>query len=373
MLLQKTIHVAKKQVNVDSLKVYDYEGQESYKGSFEDICGLLHEDNDFAFLDDLDLRFKTLAEICSGSKIEAEISKNVSVTSKPVLSAKHKDVTIQGSASHLQSREKANVSGIIHTAGAQQGSYMSSTGVYVQDNLVVPNQTLLVQQPTHYYAPPTPVYVMEAQPTLLMMSGPVLGLQENRFIEEKGSGASAKHETQHYQSVVLVEKQPPKGSLQTQGAMQMVNTGIMPSMEAQGVNQALHSSVQMVYTGIMPSMEAQGVNQALHSSAQMVYTGIMPSMEAQGVNQALHSSAQMVNTGIRQSMEAQGVKQALHSSAQMVNTGIRQSMEAQGVKQALHSSTQMVNTEITQSTEVHEVRRAVHPARSVMAGAAREI
>ncbi len=324
VLLQKTIHVAKKEVNVDSLKVYDYEGQESYKGSFEDICGLLHEDNDFAFLDDLDLRFKTLAEICSGSKIEAEISKNVSVTSKPVLSAKHKDVTIQGTASHLQSREKANASGIIHTAGAQQGSYMSSTGVYVQDKVVVPNQTLLVQQPTHYYAPPTPVYVMEAQPTLLMMSGPVFGLQENRFIEEKGSGASAKRETQHYQSVLLVEKQLPKGSLQTQGAMQMVNTGIMPSMEAQGVNQTLHSSAQMVNTGIMPSMEAQGVNQALHSSAQMV------------------------------------------------NTGIMQSMEAQGVNQALHSSTQMVNTEIMQSTEVHEVRRAAHPARSVMAGAARE-
>ncbi len=75
---------------------------------------------------------------------------------------------------------------------------------------------------------------------------------------------------QHYQSVVLAEKQPPKGSMQTQGAMQMVNTEIMQSMEAQGVKQALHPYAQMVNTGIMQSMEAQGAKQALHASAQMV-------------------------------------------------------------------------------------------------------
>ncbi len=270
VLLQKANHVVKKQEG-DSLKIYEYEGQESYKGSFEDICGLLHEDNDFTFLDDLDLKFKTLAEICSGSTIEAEISTTVPVTSKPVLSTTHKDVTIQGTASHLQSQEKANSSTIIHTAGAQQTSSMSSTGVYVQDQVVVPNQTLFVQQPTLYYAPATPVYMMEAQPTLLVTPGPVLGLQENWFIEEKkGSGASAKHETQHYQSVVLAKKQPPKGSLQTQGVMQMGNTGIMQSTEAQGVKQALHPSAQMFNTEIMQSTEVHGVRREVHPARRVM-------------------------------------------------------------------------------------------------------
>lgn len=270
VLLQKANHVVKKQEG-DSLKIYEYEGQESYKGSFEDICGLLHEDNDFAFLDDLDLKFKTLAEICSGSTIEAEISTTVPVTSKPVLSATHKDVTMQGTASHLQSQEKANSSTIIHTAGAQQTSSMSSTGVYVQDKVVVPNQTLLVQQPTLYYTPATNIYVMEAQPTLLVTPGPVLELQENQFIEEKkGSGASAKHETQHYQSVVFVEKQPTKGYLQTQGAMQMGNTGIMQSMEAQGVKQALHPSAQMFNTEIMQSTEVHEVRREVHPARRVM-------------------------------------------------------------------------------------------------------
>ncbi len=94
----------------------------SYKGSFEDICGLLHEDNDFAFLDELDLKFKALADICSGSTRKAEISTTVPVTYQTGPVRHTQDVTIQGTASHLQSQEKANSSTIIHIAGAQQTS-----------------------------------------------------------------------------------------------------------------------------------------------------------------------------------------------------------------------------------------------------------
>uniref|UniRef100_A0A8C2I1D4 Cadherin domain-containing protein n=1 Tax=Cyprinus carpio TaxID=7962 RepID=A0A8C2I1D4_CYPCA len=268
---QKVRHVTKKQDTGDSLKIYNYEGQESYKCSFEDISELLHEDNDFAFLDDLDLKFKTLAEICTGSTIEVKFSTTVPVTSKPVFSTTHKDVNIQDSVSHLQSQEQATSSTIIHTAGAHQTSSMSSTGVYVQDKVVVPNQTLLVQQPALYYTSASPIYVMEPQPTLLVTPGPVLGLQENLLMEEKKvSGASAKRETQHYQSVVLVEKQSPKVSLQTQGAMQMVNTEIMQSMEAQGVKQALHPSTQRVNTEIMQSTEVHEVRRVVHPARRVM-------------------------------------------------------------------------------------------------------
>ncbi|XP_073705393.1 desmoglein-2-like protein [Garra rufa] len=299
---QKASHVAKKQNMGESLKVYDYEGQESHKESFEDICGLLHEDDDLAFLDDLDLRFKTLAEICSGSKIESKISTTVPVTSKPVLPSAHKDVNLQSTVSHSQSQEKASSSTIVQTAGAQQTSSMSSTGVYVQENVMVPNQTLLVQQPTLYYTSANPVYVVEAQPTLLMTSNPVLGLQENLIVEErKASGAShlgtAKRETHHYQNVVLVEKQPMKGSMQTQG---VAHSEIMQSMEAQGVRKALHPSFQMVNTEMMQSMEAQGVRQVHHPSVQMVNTEMMQSMETREVRQGIHPARRVMAGAARE-------------------------------------------------------------------------
>ncbi|XP_059418855.1 desmoglein-2-like protein isoform X2 [Carassius carassius] len=248
---QKASHLAKKQDKRDYLKVYDYEGQESFKGSFEDICDLLHEDNDFSFLDDINLKFKTLAEICSGSTIKAEISTSVPVTSKPVLTTTHEDVSVQRTIINSQSQEKAKLSSIIHTAGAQQTSSMSSAGVYVQEKVVVPNQTLLAQQPGMYYTHTTPIYVVDAQRTMLVTPSPVLGHQENMLVEErKGSGASqhgnATRETQHYQSVVMFEKQPTKGSMQTQssvsGAAQIVNTEIMQSTESHDFRRSIHPS-----------------------------------------------------------------------------------------------------------------------------------
>ncbi|XP_051738655.1 desmoglein-2-like [Ctenopharyngodon idella] len=140
---QKTGYAVRKQDMGDSLKVYEYEGQESCMGSFEDICSLTHEDDNLAFLDDLGLRFKTLAEICSGSTIELEM--------------------------------------------------ITTTAV-------------------------TPIYFVEPHPTLVMMPSSVLGIQENLLVEE-------------HQSVVLVEKQPTKGSVQAQGsvsgAVQIVNTELV--------------------------------------------------------------------------------------------------------------------------------------------------
>lgn len=279
VLLQKTDYVAKKQEMGDCLKVYDYEGQESYMGSFEDICSLLHEDDSLAFLDNLDIRFKTLAEICSGSTMETEFSTTTHVTSKPVLSTTHKDGKVQGSTTHkdgtvhwstthtdgtvhgsslLHSQEKASSSATIHASGAHQTSGTSSTEVYVHEKVMVPNQTLLVQQPGLYYSSATPIYVVEPHPTVLVTSGPVLGIQENMLVEEqKRSDAAlrgnANREMQHYQSVVLVENQPiSKGSVQAQGSVsggiQIVNTEVTQSTESHEVRRAIHP-VRAVMSG----------------------------------------------------------------------------------------------------------------------------
>ncbi|XP_072294071.1 desmoglein-2.1-like isoform X2 [Eucyclogobius newberryi] len=59
------------QAGKDSFLVYDYEGQGSCAGSVG-ACSSLAPDNDLQFLDDLDPKFKTLAEICGG-KTRAEV------------------------------------------------------------------------------------------------------------------------------------------------------------------------------------------------------------------------------------------------------------------------------------------------------------
>ncbi|XP_051738539.1 desmoglein-2-like protein isoform X2 [Ctenopharyngodon idella] len=246
---KKTGYAARKQDMGDSLKVYEYEGQESCMGSFEDICSFMHEDDNLAFLDDLGLRFKTLAEICSGSTIELDMTTTTAVTFKPVLSTTHKDVDVQETVGLLNSQERGKSSAIIHAAGGQQASSTSSTGMYVHEKVMVSNPTLLVQQPALYYAPATPIYVVEPHPTLVMTSSPALDIQENLLVEEQKSSdatlrGTAKREMQHYQSVVLVEKQPTKGSVQAQGsvsgAVQIVNTEVVQSTESHGVRRAIH-------------------------------------------------------------------------------------------------------------------------------------
>lgn len=61
---QKASHPADSLLANDVLLVYEYEGKGSPVGSMGS-CSLLEFDHDLQFLDDLDLKFKTLAEVCS--------------------------------------------------------------------------------------------------------------------------------------------------------------------------------------------------------------------------------------------------------------------------------------------------------------------
>ncbi|KAF3835610.1 hypothetical protein F7725_028168 [Dissostichus mawsoni] len=64
---QKASCIAEKQAARDCLLEYDYEGRGSSAGSVS-CCSPLESDNDLHFLDDLESKFKTLAEICSPPK-----------------------------------------------------------------------------------------------------------------------------------------------------------------------------------------------------------------------------------------------------------------------------------------------------------------
>ncbi|XP_051983851.1 desmoglein-2-like protein isoform X2 [Xyrauchen texanus] len=242
---QKASCMSKKTDLEDCLRVFDYEGEEeSCTGSFEDICSLMHEGDNLAFLNDLDLKFKTLAEICSGSIMETEIGSSLQVTSKPVLPTTHIDVSNQGAVSSVHSKETVS-SSIIHASGAKQASGVSSSGVYIQEKVVVPNTTLLVQQPALYYTTASPVYVLDSHPALLVNATPVQGIEESMLQEGQNSNAAqcsaTKREMKQYQSVVVVERQQTSGSLQAQGGVLgalQIESEKMQSTEAHGIGRA---------------------------------------------------------------------------------------------------------------------------------------
>ncbi|CAB1317409.1 unnamed protein product [Coregonus sp. 'balchen'] len=166
----KANHAAQNDQQRDALLIYDYEGQGSPVGSVG-CCSLMGADDDLDFLNDLEPKFKTLAQICQGSiAMEAE-TVNVSVSPpspSPIIST-HTDVsrntalnvnTLTTSTSSIPLQES-----LITRA---QGS-ATIPRVHIQENVVIPSQTLLTQQPTMYYAAAPTMYMMEPQPQLLLV------------------------------------------------------------------------------------------------------------------------------------------------------------------------------------------------------------
>lgn len=170
----------------EQFKAYGYEGQGSPAGSVG-CCSILENDNDLAFLDDLGPKFLTLAEICHGGSL---VSKSVDVdVSRPPVKPMPQ---IRPSASThvhthtetVRDRDQANIntfntskvasesSTIVQEERVTERSHGSATvsNVQVQENRVIPNQTLLIQQPTMYYAA-TPMYVVESKPQMVLVAG----------------------------------------------------------------------------------------------------------------------------------------------------------------------------------------------------------
>lgn len=234
----------------DRLQVYNYEGKESWMGSFEDICSLTYEEDNLAFLDELDLKFKTLAEICSGFTMETDVSVTIPVAHKTVPSVKHLE-----KVSLVHSQDTENTS-FIQATGAEQVSAVPFTGAFMHEKVMSPNQTLLIQQPALYYTSTNPVYVLDTHPTLLVTASPARAEQENLLLVEKKNfdpaqrGPTVRREVQQYQGLVLVENQQTKGSVPAQsrasGAVQMVEAEMVRSTETHGVRQVLHSTSRVM-------------------------------------------------------------------------------------------------------------------------------
>ncbi|KAM9844703.1 desmoglein-2-like protein [Aulostomus maculatus] len=176
----KSDHAALQSQQKDGLLVYDYEGQGSLAGSVG-CCSLLENDDDLAFLNDLGPKFKTLAEVCQGSTLVAEsATAGVSVSPPkpvpPVIPSTHTHIHTHSET--VKERDHVNVSTSNVSSGLstmiQEGQVTGGSAtlskVHMQDNIVVPTSTLLVQQPAMYYAA-TPMYVVESKPQMVLVAG----------------------------------------------------------------------------------------------------------------------------------------------------------------------------------------------------------
>ncbi|KAM3866217.1 desmoglein-2-like protein [Diretmus argenteus] len=223
----KANHAAEQAQQKDALLVYTYEGQESPAGSVG-CCSLLDNEDDLEFLNDLGPKFKTLAEICQGSTLVTEsVDVGVSVyPPRPVSPARPSTHTHTHTHTEtFRDRDRVNVN-TLNTSNVASGSSTiiqeelfrekaqgsaqgSATKVHVQDNVVIPSQTMYIQQPTMYYAA-TPMYMVESNPQMVLVSG---GTQQAVSQGGLGQGLVQVGGVHGSQGMVLVDRHVGMGQL----------------------------------------------------------------------------------------------------------------------------------------------------------------
>ncbi|KAK5869348.1 hypothetical protein PBY51_024072 [Eleginops maclovinus] len=225
----------------DDLLVYDYEGQGSLAGSVG-CCSLLESENDLQFINDLGMKFKTLAEVCGGKKIEsdvkpafthqpsASIHTHISASSVKTAQQPAPLPNLHQSTSQTVIRDTSESSQVVKesTATVMEGITTVSTGMTqvstgmttVNEGMVNTGQMFMLQpQPVYYTTTTTtPVqmqYVLQpqVQNTVLLAEAPASNLQSMVLLNGSQTGSmgiqgqmvisSGQAQDQH---MVLVEK-----------------------------------------------------------------------------------------------------------------------------------------------------------------------
>lgn len=218
--LQKSNHAAQQFQEKNAMLVYDYEGKESPAGSVG-CCSLHENDDDLSFLNDLGPKFKTLAEICTGSAIVTKsVSAGVSLPPpravSPIQIPPPTHTHVHTHTETVRERDRVNVDNTANVAGSASSAFIQEERVseriqvpttlpkvQVQEKIMVPSQTVLVQQPAMYYTT-TPMYVMEQNPQMVLVAG---GAQQAVGQVGMSQGLVQVGGLQAPQGVVLVDRQ----------------------------------------------------------------------------------------------------------------------------------------------------------------------
>ncbi|KAJ3595124.1 hypothetical protein NHX12_004429 [Muraenolepis orangiensis] len=254
----KSNHAAQQSQEMDAAQAFAYEGQGSPAGSVG-CCSLLENDDDLQFLNDLSPKFKTLAEICRGStsaSVDVEVCRppprprpvspvrpppsthshthtesvrdrdHVSINTLNSLNALN---TLNTHNTHNASKVVAGTSAVVQESLIQGGTRGIATipRMLNRDNIVIPSQTMLIQQPTMYYTA-APMYVVDHSPQMVLVTG---GAQQ--LVGQVGLGQGLMQVggfTGSQQGVVLVERQAGVGGRQpgflTHSGGQAISQGV---------------------------------------------------------------------------------------------------------------------------------------------------
>lgn len=297
----KSNHAAQHSHQTDGFLVYDYEGEGSPAGSVG-CCSLLENDDDLSFLNDLGPKFKTLAEICQGSTVVTEsVDTRVSFPPvrpvSPVRPSTSTHTHVHTHSETIRDRDHVNTVNTSNLASGSstfvheeriteraQGAARVPT-VHVQDNVVIPTQTLLVQQPVYYTT--TPMYVVESKPQVMLVAG---GAQQAvASVGQVGvsHGMVQVGGLQGSQGVVLVDRQVGMGGATGQGAQGLTKGTLSRSKQVLVVENTSSTG------GEHDADFAQGFIQTGQSSAEQSFEVRSQGLQVktQGFSQSSRSSA----------------------------------------------------------------------------------
>ncbi|XP_047444088.1 desmoglein-2.1 [Mugil cephalus] len=315
---------------------YAYEGHGSPAGSVG-CCSLLETDNDLQFLNDLGLKFKTLAEVCGGQTTQIEDKKvltplpshsettaKMSVSSLQTVQQQSSTPQLQSSISKAEQtvvRETTEHSQIVKGSTASKREAMTT----VETGMANHSQMLLLQQQPLYYTT-TPVlqpmhYVVQpqVQNTVLLAEAPATNLQGMVLVNDTQSGHSRG---------VMVQEQTVMSGGQTQGSGMILsnNTGVQ------------RSGVNLIHTGNVSG-----------SQAMMVVDSKVPV----GTIKVLKGNqAPIVQGGILQSGMLSGSQSVLVVGEQ-TSSGGQIIQETQGLSQMREGSTYSKTIVEERKTEIH--------------------